>query len=243
MNSVSEILKLENLAIGYDQKVLMDSINAVAKAGQFVLFIGANGKGKSTLLRTIVGQLKMINGNVIINGQSIKQLGLRTVAKTIAFVPGKLQIPNEVTVMDMLHFARIPYLGSLGKVDVSDQKIIDEIIAKLSLELLIAKSYNALSDGQRQLVNIARSLVQQTPIILLDEPTANLDIVNRRMVYTLLKQQAQEGKLIVCCSHDLVEAHQYCTHLWLINKFGEFEAHEKNVEVNLKEVENKLFPN
>ncbi|MCB9189604.1 MAG: ABC transporter ATP-binding protein [Flavobacteriales bacterium] len=241
MTSGSEILQLIDLGIGYHQSALVEGINTSAEAGQFILFLGANGKGKSTLLKTLVGQVRTMNGEILIHGQSIILKDLKAIARSISYVPGKLQLPNEVTVSDLLQYARIPYLKFMQKPSIEDQDIIDVVVKKLSIDQLVNCTYNEISDGQRQLVNIARSMVQQTPIILLDEPTANLDIVNKRMVFELLKEQAEEGKLIICCSHDLLEAYNYCSHLWIINQNGEFESFEKTDEVNLSEIEKRLF--
>ncbi len=241
MDKNRQILELIDVSIGYEGKALVQHINARANLAKFVLLLGANGKGKSTLLKTIANHLSSINGKIILDNQEVTSLSSKQMAQQLAFLQGNLTVPNEVTVADMLHYARIPYIKGLGRLSEADQQVINEVVDELKLHSLFAKPYMTLSDGQKQLVNIARSLVQQTPIIALDEPTAHLDIVNKRMVFQLLSDQVKKGKLVICCTHDLAEGMKYANEAWLITKRGEFEQYADVSSADMSSIESKLF--
>lgn len=238
MDNSNEILKLTNLEIGYASRSLVKDINLSVGVGRFILLLGANGKGKSTLLKTIAGQIKSIGGEIEIQGNNLNNSNLKEIARSISFLPGNVVLPNEVSVLDLLNFARIPYLKGISGLSQKDHVVIDQVVKEIEIKDLIDKFYMSLSDGQKQLVNIARSLVQETPIIVLDEPTAHLDLVNKRKIFQVLKEQTSNGKLVLCCSHDLLEGVKNADQIWIINKDGRFELAEK---LSVEEIENKLF--
>ncbi|CAG5077813.1 ABC transporter ATP-binding protein [Parvicella tangerina] len=241
MNKKSTILEVEDLIIGYKNKELVRSINVSGSAGQFILLVGANGKGKSTLLKTLMGHLAPIAGKVRLKGEDLADLSLTTIAQTVAFLSGNTHLPSSVTVNDLLQFSRIPYQSGVRGIRAEDRKVIRQVVDEMGIDDFLEKPYMSLSDGQKQLINIARSLVQQTPIILLDEPTAHLDVVNKRTVFQLLKDQTEKGKLIVCCSHDLAEGSLFADEVWLINKADNFEVVEMYKEITTSDLESRLF--
>lgn len=242
MDNGPDILSLNGVSVGYEGKEVLGSITASVAARRFVLLLGANGKGKSTLLRTLSGYLSPICGEIDLYGLDLFHSDPKDIAKVISFLPGKLNVPIDVTVEDMMQYGRIPYLKGMQRLSKADYKIIDEVVAEMEIKDLLGSSYNSLSDGQRQLVNIARSLVQQTPIIALDEPTSNLDIINKRKVFELLKLQSEKGRLVLCCTHDFREALNFCTDIWMINKNAQFETFEYSKNLDPKQIEEKLFP-
>lgn len=241
MDNKLGIINLNGLSIGYGNEELLSGISASLGVGKFVLLLGANGKGKSTLLKTVAGQLKPIKGKVLIANENVSEQNIAALARVISFQSSVNFIPNEVTVLDMLQYARIPYLGRLPKLSHEDHEIIDNVAEELSLKDLLSKSYMELSDGQKQLVNIARSLVQDTSIILLDEPTAHLDILNKKMIYELLRIQAHKGKSIIVSAHDLYEAYDYADEFWIINNQNQFSCVLPSEMKGIEDLKSRLF--
>lgn len=241
MDKQQGILQLKNLSVGYSNKTLISNVNTEVVAGSFVLLLGANGVGKSTLLKTITGQLPSVIGEIFINGKTISALDVKSMSKIVSFLPGSLVVPNEVTVLDLLEFARIPYIGRMSRLSESDQKVIDRVVTELALQDWVHSFYMTLSDGEKQIVNIARCLVQETPIIILDEPTAHLDIVNKKRVFQLLSQQSEKGKMIICSSHDLYEAVDHATAFWVVTGKGQFKYLSSNEKPGLDDLKAMLF--
>lgn len=241
MDKQQEILQLRNLTVGHGNKLLISSVNTSVVAGSFVLLLGANGVGKSTLLKTITGQLASITGEVVVNGKAISAIDVKAMSKIVSFLPGSLVVPNEVTVLDLLEFARIPYIGRMSRLSENDQKVIDRVVAELALQDWVHSFYMTLSDGEKQIVNIARCLIQETPIIILDEPTAHLDIINKRKVFQLLSELSEKGKLIICSSHDLYEAVDHATAFWVVTGKGQFKYISSNEKPDLEDLKAMLF--
>lgn len=241
MGDKSGILSAENLSIGYGSKKLVSNINATLGVGKFVLLLGANGKGKSTLLKTLAGHLSPLEGEVLIADVTVSEQNIAALARVISFQTSVNIVPNEVTVMDMLEFARIPYHGRLSKLSKEDKEIIQDVVQELVIEELLQKNYMELSDGQKQMVNIARCLVQDTSVILLDEPTAHLDILNKKLIYELLQVQAHKGKSIIVSAHDLYEAYGYADEFWIISNEGNFNRVMPSELDGIETLKAKLF--
>lgn len=235
-----EILKLKDLSIGYKGEVLISNISVCCNQPSLIVLLGANGQGKSTLLRVLNNHLDQLEGDVIINGKSTIGLISNELAKKVAFLPSTSSFPIEVTVMDLLEYARIPYLNGFKGLSRDDKEIIEHVVKRLNLKEWLSKSYMSLSDGQKQLVNIGRALVQDTSVILLDEPTAHLDIVNKARVFQELKNQSQLGKLIICSSHDLYEAYPIADEFWIIDSERNFKSIAKS-DKSLEELKAMLF--
>ena len=178
--------------------------NLDLECGKMYALIGSNGSGKSTLLNTILGSLPILGGKLSINNRESSVLSKHDLAKTIAFVDSKFDGIEHLTVYDYVALGRTPYTNAIGRLTEEDRLIIDSSIEKLHLNQFKDRETSKLSDGERQLVSIARSICQTTPIILLDEPTAFLDYGNRKRLIAILTRLAkEENKCILFSTHDI----------------------------------------
>ncbi len=222
------ILALNNLSVGY-QNTIISEVNTNLYAGDFNILLGANGAGKSTLIKTITRQIEPLIGDVFLHEKSISQFSHAEIAKEISIVSTNNNFDASLTVKDVLNLGRIPYLNFFAKLKIEDNQIVDKYIKLLELEALIKMHFNQLSDGQKQKVLIARALIQDTPIIILDEPTAHLDVKNRMLIFSLLKEIAtSEHKAVICATHEIDIALKYATNVWLIDKHQNFIEDKAN---------------
>ncbi|MCA0348948.1 MAG: ABC transporter ATP-binding protein [Bacteroidetes bacterium] len=204
----NEILITKQLAVGYSSKkranVIANSINLTLQKGKLITLVGANGIGKSTLLRTLTGIQKPLSGNVFLEDKNIQSLDDLTLAKNLSLVLTEKLPPSNLTVFELVALGRQPYTNWLGKLSENDLKIINEVIAITQIEELLEKKHFEVSDGQLQKVMIARALAQDTSIIILDEPTTHLDLLHKVSVFKLLKKLSQEtNKCILFSTHDI----------------------------------------
>lgn len=219
---MGKILEIDNLTIGYSQarnhKLVASNLSASLMKGEMTCLLGANGKGKSTLMKTICGFLKPIKGHLHFNGRDITRMTEREMAKEIAIVlTEKITTPNA-TVYELVAYGRSPFTGFLGRLSSIDKQIIDEAIKACGISHKKYSPLSALSDGERQKATIAKALAQDTPFILLDEPTAFLDLPARVEIMQLLRKLASEkGKSILMSTHDLDLALQMSDRLWLLH--------------------------
>lgn len=202
------MIEITNLEIGYKNKGKHNSvfkgINLSLNAGDLVGLIGDNGVGKSTLLKTITGNLSPLSGEIKINNKPGSQFTAQQLAQLLSIVVTEKIGGFNLTVWDVVATGRIPYINIFGKLSTDDEIIVTKALEQLNLLALKDKLIDELSDGQRQKVMIAKSLTQQTPIIVLDEPTAFLDHTSKHHLFATLKQLcAEQGKLIIVSSHDL----------------------------------------
>ncbi len=212
------MIQLENLTLGYEQRILLQDVSANVESGQLVALLGRNGTGKSTLLRAVMGLEKPKNGVIILHGKNIAVLKPEELARKISFVTtDKVRIPN-LTCRDVVALGRAPYTNWLGQLRAEDQNKVDKAIKLVGMSEYTEKTMDQMSDGECQRIMIARALAQDTPIILLDEPTAFLDLPNRYELCLLLQKLAQEeGKCILFSTHDLDIAISLCNSIMLID--------------------------
>ncbi|MES2133224.1 MAG: ABC transporter ATP-binding protein [Bacteroidota bacterium] len=202
------MIELKQLEIGYRQKKQTASVfkglNALFSAGDMVGLMGNNGVGKSTLLKTMTGNLKALSGEVVLDKNNIDTYSSSELAKYLSIVVTEKIGGFNLTVWDVVASGRIPYINVFGKLTKEDEHIITECLEQLNLMPLKDKFVDELSDGQRQKVMIAKSLSQQTPVIILDEPTAFLDYNSKHQLFKVLKELCEiKQKLIIVSSHDL----------------------------------------
>jgi iron complex transport system ATP-binding protein len=202
------MIEINNLEIGYQNKRQQNSvfkdINLTLNSGDLVGLMGDNGVGKSTFLKTITRNLAPLNGKIKINSKSISHYTAQQLAQLLSIVVTEKIGGFNLTVWDVVATGRTPYINIFGKLTPEDESIVTKALEQLNLSALKDKLIDELSDGQRQKVMIAKSLAQQTPIIVLDEPTAFLDHTSKHHLFTTLKQLcAEQGKLIIVSSHDL----------------------------------------
>jgi iron complex transport system ATP-binding protein len=197
------MIELKNIEIGY-HSALLSIENLVLETGKFYAIIGKNGIGKTTFIHTVLGLIPTIKGEIDINGQNIHQISANQRAKLVAHVPSKFEGVQHLSTRDFIAMGRAPYTNFLGKLAEEDWKLVDEISAELGIQSFLQKDTSELSDGERQIASIAKALVQKTPVIVLDEPTAFLDYANRMSVQKLLQKVAKNTNVcIIQSSHDL----------------------------------------
>jgi iron complex transport system ATP-binding protein len=197
------MIEFKSVSIGYD-KTLYQIDNFKLSAAQLYVLIGRNGSGKSTLLSSITGEIKPIKGSILIENEDISVLSQKDKSQKISNVlPNHGSIPY-LTVREYISLGRYPYTSILGKLSNADEEIIETSIHQVGIEKISNKYITSISDGERQLAAIARALAQDTPIILMDEPTAFLDYGNRIKVLKILQELAKtEKKCILLSSHDI----------------------------------------
>lgn len=235
------LLEISNVSIGYNGRKLCKNINANVVAGNFVLFLGANGKGKSTLIRSIAGLQKQLAGTIKIVGTDIAEYPIKELAKQVSFLPSSNEMVDGINVIELLSFSRIPFKTWFQNTNAMDMKIITKVAQQTGILNILDQTFNTLSDGQKQKVNIARCLVQETPLILLDEPTAHLDIINKIQIFELIKELTKAGKTIICISHDIRDASAYANQFWMIDNGGKFRTIENSTNITAEDLIAKLF--
>ena len=204
----NNILSTSNLSIGYKAKTssvtIAENLNLNFCEGKLISLIGANGIGKSTLLRTITGIQKTISGTVLLNGKNIHELDALTLAQNLSVVLTEKLPPSNLTVWELIALGRQPYTNWIGKLTDNDIEKINEAIQLTQIGHLTSRKHYEISDGQLQIVLIARALAQDTPLIILDEPTTHLDLLHKVTLLKLLKKLTQEtGKSILFSTHDI----------------------------------------
>lgn len=198
-------ITLEQLSIGYKGYIpVVSGINVEIRSGELTCLIGSNGIGKSTLLKTLTGFLPKLGGRLLLDGREIDGLTTRERSKLISIVLTYKPDVQNLSVTEMVGMGRMPYTGFWGKLGVEDQTIVAQSIEMVGITKLKDRMIQTLSDGERQKVMIAKALAQQTPIILLDEPTAFLDFRSKVEMLQLLHRLAVEtDKVILLSTHDL----------------------------------------
>lgn len=210
-------IELHDLTLGYGERVLFEGANIGFGWGEFTALIGRNGTGKSTLLRTIAGLARPMGGGVSVDGVSLASMSAREVASRISFVSTDEVRTANLRVSDVVGLGRAPYTNWIGTLSAGDKARVVEALALVGMKDFAAKTMDTLSDGERQRVMIARALAQDTPIILLDEPTAFLDLPNKYEICLLLRELAhKQGKSIIFSTHDLSIALELCDTMAMI---------------------------
>jgi iron complex transport system ATP-binding protein len=220
MKSNSAVI-LKDLTIGYNSKqetnILARGLNSSLNNGETVALIGNNGCGKSTLLRTIAGFQKPISGAVQLDGKNISSISIKDKAKLISYVSTEIINVSNMRVIDLVRLGRYLYSGWWGSLTSEDKSFVDYCIKISGLKGFEERLLQSLSDGERQRAMIARALAQDTMVMILDEPTAFLDIRNKYEIIHLLNGLASEsGKIIIYSTHDLNIAMSLSDKIWYI---------------------------
>ncbi|WP_163398951.1 ABC transporter ATP-binding protein [Flavobacterium fluviatile] len=202
------ILNTSNLSIGYKSRkgnvVIAQDLNLTFDSGKLIALIGANGIGKSTLLRTITGIQSPLAGNVYLNDKSISKYKPLDLAQNLSLVLTEKLPPSNLSVFELVALGRQPYTNWVGTLTPEDIVKVNEALALTQIEHLASKRHFEISDGQLQKVLIARALAQDTPLIILDEPTTHLDLLHKVSLFKLLKKLTQETqKCILFSTHDI----------------------------------------
>lgn len=208
MESKNPILTTSNLCVGYSSKkeikTIASNINLTLKKGELIALIGANGIGKSTLLRTLIGIQPPLSGAVILNGKNILDYDSISFAQNLSIVLTEKLPPSNLTVFEIIALGRQPYTNWLGNLTDNDISKINEAMELTQITPLADKKHYEISDGQLQNVLVARALAQDTPLIILDEPTTHLDLLHKVSLFKLLKKLAKDtNKCILFSTHDI----------------------------------------
>ena len=212
------MIRFQSLSLGYGSRILIDSLSATVKRGELTALVGRNGTGKSTLLRAITGLGERKGGDILLGDKSIDSLSTAELATMVAFVTtDKVRIAN-LRCRDVVALGRAPYTNWIGRMQEQDEEIVMRSMELVGMSDYADKTMDRMSDGECQRIMIARALAQQTPIILLDEPTAFLDMPNRYELCTLLQRLAhEEQKCILFSTHELDIALALCDSIALIS--------------------------
>ena len=217
------MLKISDLAIGYKHsksktKYLQKSICLDALDAELIAIVGENGIGKSTFLRTIANLQQALSGDILINEKAINNLSRNEIAKKISYVSTDIISFAKIDVFTLISQGRFPYTNWFGKLNIVDTEIVNNAIDLLNLKKHKYKYINEISDGERQRALIARALVQDTDIIILDEPTAFLDLSNKYQITSILKELTRKkNKTIIFSSHDFNIVLKEADKIWLFN--------------------------
>ncbi|WP_432066661.1 ABC transporter ATP-binding protein [Streptomyces sp. C10-9-1] len=207
-------LTAEQVTLAYDQRVIAEDLSVEIPDHSFTVIVGPNACGKSTLLRALSRMLRPTRGRVLLDGQAIHTLPARKVARTLGLLPQSSVAPDGITVADLVARGRYPHQGLLRQWSAQDERIVQESMAATGVRELGERYVDELSGGQRQRVWIAMALAQQTPLLLLDEPTTFLDIQHQLEVLDLCAElHESQGRTLVAVLHDLNQAARYATHL------------------------------
>ncbi|MEU3532912.1 MULTISPECIES: ABC transporter ATP-binding protein [Streptomyces] len=207
-------LSAEHVTLAYDQRVIAEQLSVEIPDHSFTVIVGPNACGKSTLLRALSRMLKPSQGKVLLDGQAIGSLPAKQVARTLGLLPQSAVAPEGITVADLVGRGRYPHQGLLRQWSTEDERVVQESMRQTGVAELAERYVDELSGGQRQRVWIAMALAQQTPLLLLDEPTTYLDIQHQIDVLDLCAELHEtQGRTLVAVLHDLNHAARYATHL------------------------------
>jgi iron complex transport system ATP-binding protein len=223
---MTAILSTDHLTIGYDvghkrQKVVSAGLTLALNPGELVCLIGPNGAGKSTLLRTLVGMQPALAGAVTLDGRGLSHLSMQQIARLMSVVLTEPVNVGLLSARELVALGRYPYTGWLGRLSAHDRDLVEWAIGAVGADDLAHRMISELSDGERQKVMIARALAQEPRVILLDEPTAFLDLPHRVDILGTLRRLAHDGgQAILLSTHDLDLALRSADRIWLMSRDG-----------------------
>lgn len=198
------MIELRNFSIGYGRRTLLDRVAANFRKGELTALIGRNGTGKSTLLRALAGLNRRYTGEILIDGKNLRHISAGQLARTMAFVTTERTRIANLRCEDVVAIGRAPYTNWIGRLQEADREIVARSLADVGMGAYADRTMDKMSDGECQRIMIARALAQDTPVMLLDEPTSFLDLPNRHELCALLARLAHDsGKCIVFSTHEL----------------------------------------
>ncbi|MDB0439403.1 ABC transporter ATP-binding protein [Clostridioides difficile] len=242
------MLRTNNLSVGYDKKVVVSDINIEVKNGEILCLLGSNGAGKTTILRSLSKLITPIKGEIYLNDADINHISRKTLSKKMALVLTNRLLGDLMTVQDVVNMGRYPYTGFFGNLSKKDLMMVDDSLESVNAIHLKKRYFDELSDGEKQKVLVARALVQEPEIIILDEPTTHLDIKHRLELMNILKKLSKEKSISVILSlHEIDIALKSCDKVALVknNKVIAYGQPEDMVDENminsLYELDDKNF--
>ncbi|MDU7286924.1 ABC transporter ATP-binding protein [Corynebacterium kroppenstedtii] len=236
----AEQLSAESITVGYGGPAILQDVSVKAPAGKITALIGPNGCGKSTLLRALGRQQALSAGCVRVGETSIRDLSPREFARHVAFLPQQPVTPEGVTVREVVAYGRYPYTGAFASLSDRDHEAIEEAAYKAGVAGLLDELVTELSGGQRQRVWVAMTVAQQTPVLLLDEPTTYLDPAYQIAILDLVKELNAAGRTVVMVVHDMTHAARFADHI-VAMRDGEVVAAGDTDEVMSTELVSDVF--
>ncbi len=238
------ILSATDLSVGYFSKketiCVAQNVNLDLSEGKLIALIGANGIGKSTLLRTLTGIQKPLSGTIFLNEKDIQTFDSLTLAQNLSLVLTEKLPPSNLTVFELIALGRQPYTNWIGKLSNEDLEKINQAIEQTQIEHLVSKKHFEISDGQLQKVLVARALAQDTPLIILDEPTTHLDLLHKVSLIKLLKNLSfQNNTCILFSTHEIDLAIQLADEIIVMTE--DFVVQDEPCNLISKGVFNLLF--
>lgn len=211
------MLKINNLSVFYGDRQILHDIQLEVHSGEIVALLGPNGAGKSTLIRSISGVIPIRSGNIFVDQKDVTSLSTMERARHISVVPQAISMPPAFTVWETVLLGRTPYLNFLGQTSAKDEAIARQALEQVDVVHLIDKRMDEISGGEQQRVLLARTLAQDTPILLMDEPTTHLDISHQIDLLKLITKQAREKNLTVLIAlHDLNLASMFADRIAIV---------------------------
>jgi iron complex transport system ATP-binding protein len=218
---VTALLQGDALSFAFGAHKVLDRVSLSLEPGQLLVVVGPNGAGKTTLVRALAGLLSLHAGSVSLGGMSIERVSRRAIARQLAVVPQEASVPFPFQVWEMVAMGRAPYLGALGREGREDRDIIQRALEELGLAAFVERLYPTLSGGEKQRVLLARALAQCSDVLLLDEPTAHMDLGHRMHTFEWLRGWLAEGaqsRGAILVTHDLVLGARFADELLLMDR-------------------------
>jgi len=217
--SGDQALKAEGMVVRYGHRPVLHDLSFELSRNGFLGIIGPNGSGKTTLLRAVSGAIPLGGGRVEVAGRQITRIKPRRLSRILAFVPQSLSIPVAFTVRELVAMGRIPYLSGWSRFSSRDREVVEEVMRRMDVTSLASRAVNELSAGEQQRALVAMALAQEPEILLLDEPTAYLDIQHAWKLMELICELNTSGRVAVLITlHDLALAAEFCGQLLLLEK-------------------------
>ena len=207
------ILRTENLTVSYGTQKVLDGLSLTLPVGKTTALLGPNGCGKSTLLNCFSRLITPKSGTIMLEDKSLSDFSSRQLARCLALLPQHHLTPEGITVRELVSYGRSPWLSLWGRLSAEDNTRIDTAMNQTQTQFLAERRLTELSGGQRQRAFLAMVLAQDTPVVLLDEPTTYLDINHQVELMRLMDELKAAGKSVIAVLHDLNQASRYCDHL------------------------------
>jgi iron complex transport system ATP-binding protein len=222
--AIMKLLSTERLSIGYSSRPLLRDVELSLEAGNVICLIGPNGVGKTTLFRTLLGLVPPLRGTIRIGGDEMQRLSRTEIAKRVAYVPQAYTGTFAFTVLDLVLMGRTAHLGAFSTPTREDIAAAESALESVGIDVLAHRNADQISGGQLQLALIARALAQTSRLILMDEPTASLDIANRHLVTNKIKELAARGLSVALSTHEPDVAFSIASQVALLGSDGRFQV-------------------